>query len=330
MATAFEQGVKAIKPDWLYQLTIPIPFSLTHVHLYVIKGSDSVSLIDAGVNTPEARESIEDGLKELGIKFTDIEKVFISHFHSDHCGLAGWYKEKGGTTIYMGEVDANIIEGFQERGGWLDGDEVFYIEHGYPEDQLTVIVRTMGMFKDIIVSFKVDIKAPDGDEITLSGKRFNIIRVPGHTSGLTCLYMPEEKIFFSTDHVLKHITPNVTYESDISSKSPLDDYLASLEKVRDLEVKLTLPSHGPIIDDLPGRIDEIIKHHEERAGLMLKCLDNGPISTFDISRKIFPDVKNMETWLAFGETVAHMVHLDRKGLVELVIKGDKKFYQRAS
>ena len=58
-----------------------------------------------------------------------------------------------------------------------------------------------------------------------------------------CLYEPEKKILISGDHLLGDITPNIScYSSD---GDPLGDYLASLEKVRRLDIRIVLPEHPP-------------------------------------------------------------------------------------
>ena len=42
----------------LYQLTIPLPFRLNHVHVYLVEADDGFMLIDTGVNTSEAFSSL--------------------------------------------------------------------------------------------------------------------------------------------------------------------------------------------------------------------------------------------------------------------------------
>jgi hypothetical protein len=49
----------------LYQLTIPLPFRLNHVHVYLVEADDGFILIDTGVNTSEAFTGLKRKLHDL-------------------------------------------------------------------------------------------------------------------------------------------------------------------------------------------------------------------------------------------------------------------------
>ena len=70
----------------LYHLTIPLPFRLNHVHVYLVEADDGFLLVDTGVNTSEAFASLKRKLDDIGLGFQAIRQVVITHFHSDHCG----------------------------------------------------------------------------------------------------------------------------------------------------------------------------------------------------------------------------------------------------
>ena len=53
----------------LYQLTIPLPFRLNHVHVYLVEADDGFLLIDTGVNTSEAFSSLKRKLDDIGLDF---------------------------------------------------------------------------------------------------------------------------------------------------------------------------------------------------------------------------------------------------------------------
>src|SRR5512146_3280155 len=86
----------------LYQLTIPMPFRLNHVHVYLVDADDGFILIDTGVNTSEAFAGLTRKLDQLGLAFNAITQIVITHFHSDHCGQAARIRELGGAQVVMG------------------------------------------------------------------------------------------------------------------------------------------------------------------------------------------------------------------------------------
>ena len=80
-------------------------------------------------------------------------------------------------------------------------------------------------------------------------------------------------MFFSGDHILIDITPNIQAWSD--DDDPLKQYIESLEKVSTLDIALTLPGHRRHIEDCKGRIQELIDHHRHRADEVLNILEKG-------------------------------------------------------
>ena len=64
-----------------------------------------------------------------------------------------------------------------------------------------------------------------------------------------------KKILISGDHILSDITPNIQCWSD--QEDPLKNYLASLDKVYQLDVDLVLPGHRRVFKNFRERISEL-------------------------------------------------------------------------
>lgn len=64
---------------------------------------------------------------------------------------------------------------------------------------------------------------------------------PGHTPGHMVLYLPEQQLLFSGDHVLFDISPNITSWPEVEDS--LGDYLESLKRLRNLPVQAVFPAH---------------------------------------------------------------------------------------
>src|SRR5919108_4908481 len=117
----------------LYQLTVPMPFTLNHVHLYLLEADEGFILIDTGVNTAEAFAGLQRKLGELGLDFSAITQVVITHFHSDHCGQAARIRALGGAQIIMGATERATLEVVQ--AGPNDEREEQFLNHGLPPEQ---------------------------------------------------------------------------------------------------------------------------------------------------------------------------------------------------
>ena len=74
------------------------------------------------------REALQSAFEELGIQETDL---FITHLHSDHCGLIGKFAREN-STIYAGETDGELINFETGNLYWRMLDDLF-IKYGFPK-----------------------------------------------------------------------------------------------------------------------------------------------------------------------------------------------------
>ena len=73
----------------LITIPLPVPFELGSVNVHLIELEDGYLMVDAGHGTPACLKALEDGLARHGVKWTEIKKLFLTHAHPDHVGLAG-------------------------------------------------------------------------------------------------------------------------------------------------------------------------------------------------------------------------------------------------
>src|SRR3712207_3590490 len=74
----------------IHQLRLPLEGSpLRHTNGYLLKADDGWTLVDCGWKMPGALEALAAGVEEAGARLADVRTLVITHFHSDHYGLAG-------------------------------------------------------------------------------------------------------------------------------------------------------------------------------------------------------------------------------------------------
>jgi glyoxylase-like metal-dependent hydrolase (beta-lactamase superfamily II) len=311
----------------LYQLTVPLPFRLNHVHVYLVEADDGFILIDTGVNTSEAFSSLKRKLDDIGLDFQAIKQVVITHFHSDHCGQAAHIRDLGGAQIAMGDAERTVWEGVQ--AGLDDQREAYFLRHGLPEEQAKGHVDVLPYLKSLATPFDVDLRIEHGQMLVAKPRRFEAFVTPGHTPGHVCLWLPEEKIMFSGDHILQKITPNIGWHR-YSGPDPLEDYLQSLRETLALGTTRLLPSHGPLVEDPEARIHALLQHHDRRLESCLGALGTAPQTAYAVSLHVFgTSLDHLGRWMAMGETLSHLEHLVRQGEAVKVDNGDKVRYLRA-
>ncbi len=303
--------------DNFYMITLPMPFRLQHVHAFALIHDRGVALFDTGVNTPEAFAKLETSLRSVGRTVRDIDQLFITHFHTDHCGIAGRIKDISGAVIAMSEIDRQRIHSDQE--GKLDVTRVrrFYLEQGVTEKFIDSLMELLAYFRKATIPFRVDISLANHERRRVGDMEFEVIPVPGHTSGQVCFFFPKEKILLSGDHILPQITPNLSPDPYNPGFRPLKSFLDSLQTVKELPVDKVYPSHGEPFENLKARIQEIEEHHGERKNLLLDFVRKGPKSTFLFSLDIFGgNLPEFDQFLAINETYAHLIELQEEGLVK--------------
>lgn len=300
-----------------YMITLPMPFRLKHVHVFAHVYNGSISLFDTGMNIPETFSTLEESLKSIGKSIRDIVRIFITHFHTDHCGIAGRIQEISGAAIAMSETDALRIHNDQKKG--LDFDQVknFYREQGLRENIIDNLLELLSSFRKATIPFRVDTSLADHGYHNIGDREFEVISVPGHTSGQVCFFFRREEILLSGDHILTEITPNLSPDPYNPGFRPLKSFLDSLGQVENLPAIKVYPAHGDPFPNLRARVEEIREHHRERKSLVFESVKGGPKTTFSVSLDIFGrNLPEFDQFLAVNETYAHLIELLEEGLIK--------------
>jgi len=311
----------------LYKIEIPLPKNpLKAVNSYVIKNAGRNLIVDTGWNQKECMNAMQAGLRELGV---DIRKTdfFITHLHADHFGLVSNLMTDN-SKIYFNQPDADRFRsGFQ-----LDGFVNFARLNGYPEKELQTALRNHPGLKFRATADLAFHILKEGDILSIGDYVFKCIETPGHTLGHMCLYEPNKKIFVSGDHILNDITPNIQLWSD--EWNPLKEYMASLDKVYELDIELVLPGHRSIFKNCRERIQDLKHHHQNRLNEIISILEKGRKNAFRVASKMSWDIISdswdlfpvSQKWFATGEAIAHLKYLEGKGVVHKDIEEQKRVY----
>ena len=74
----------------VHLLRLPLTGSpLRHTNGYLIRADDGWTLVDCGWDMPDVLEALRNQMTDIGVRLEDIRTLVITHFHTDHYGMAG-------------------------------------------------------------------------------------------------------------------------------------------------------------------------------------------------------------------------------------------------
>ena len=295
----------------VHRVSVPLPFPPREVAAWVIDGEQGHVLVDTGIDTPAGREALRGGAEHLGVTPDSLDWVVLTHVHIDHYGLAGPVRTWAGAQVALHEREEELARRFVDEWG-ADRDTVAraLAAGGVPEEMVPRFVGASDFIHKQYRDFRPDLLLR-GERGALPGAPgWEWILTPGHSPGHVVVYHPERQILIAGDHVLPRISPNIG--ADLYAADPLTDYVASLRRLRELPVRLVLPSHGEPFTDFASRVDDILAHHLERGDEMLAMLGE-PRSVYDVTVRVFGQLPPENLLHAYRETLAHLVYLEREG-----------------
>ena len=317
----------------LWKLDIPLVGNpLKNLNSYLIIGQERSLLIDTGFRQQPCLDAMERQLTEIGVD-RDRMDIFLTHLHADHTGLAA-ILIRDGCQIYIGETDGKLLARTTRSEYW---EQVYatYIANGFSREQIEHLWDSnpaqVGGPKNWAPAFEL---LNEGDCIHYGGHTLRVIDTPGHTPGHVCLYAEEEQWLFSGDHVLFHISPNICRW--MTMPDALGSYLESLDKIRDLPVKLLLPAHRAETGVLSRRVDELKAHHDRRLANTLQVVGETPgLNAYEIAARMTWKIRSRnwdefpppQKYFAVGETLAHLDYLALRGKVEATLQNGIYVYK---
>jgi glyoxylase-like metal-dependent hydrolase (beta-lactamase superfamily II) len=316
--------VELVRPG-LWSLVTPFPQSpLRYVLSYLVEEPGGPVLVDTGWPGPESWDGLVAGVAATGHDIADIKAVLVTHFHADHSGLAGRVRDASGAWVGMHALDAAALGRYKSMAEFIDASAVWLESRGVPAaetgDMLTLGEnRTRGLDNP-------DVLIEDGSRPLGSRGSLRAVWTPGHTPGHLCFAHSEHDVLLTGDHVLPRITPNISPSPGITD-DVLGQYLASLDVLEGpgvfggTEPTEVLPAHEYRFSGLSARIAQLKDHHSARLREVLAVVDaEDGCSTLDVAARLtwsrpWDQNRGIIRRSAIGETYAHLIHLERRGLV---------------
>jgi glyoxylase-like metal-dependent hydrolase (beta-lactamase superfamily II) len=322
----------------IHRLPIPTPFAVGRVNCWLVD-DDPLTLVDCGPNSGRALDELEAALREHGRRVEDVERIVITHQHTDHLGLVGILARRSGAEVVALDVLAPVVEDFgahAERDDELA--EALMLRHGIPRDVVTALRALSRAFRSWGGSAPVDRRLADGEALEFAGRRWQVQHRPGHSPSDTVFFDAERGELIGGDHLLARISSNPLIQRPLGGRSgePGDGrprallcYLRSLSETRALPARVVLPGHGDPIADHAALIDERFAMHERRARRIAELVAAEPRSVHAIALELWGNVAVTQAYLTLCEVLGHLDLLVERGEVHEVEVGGVVRFEHA-
>lgn len=144
-----------------------------------------------------------------------------------------------------------------------------------------------------------------------SGQDWSIraIHTPGHVDNHYCFLLEEEGMVFAGDHIMNGSTVVI-----VPPGGNMKDYIDSLKRLLDYDVKAIAPGHGEVIQGCRDEVEKLVRHRLMREAKVVANLERGgaaPIETLVVS--VYDDVpETMHRWAQLS-LLAHLLKLEIEG-----------------
>lgn len=191
--------------------------------LFIDDATQDTVLVDTGY-VSHAAQTV--ALVEAALQGRPLRRVINTHLHSDHCGGNAALQQRWQPRTAIPGAEAAAV------AAW-DADALSFAATGQQCARFT--------FDDVL---------HDGDTVRLGGIDWRVIAAPGHDPHAVMLFAPDERILISGDALWENgfgvIFPELDGESGFAEQA------AILERIDALDVKLVIPGHGRVFDDVSG------------------------------------------------------------------------------
>ena len=149
----------------------------------------------------------------------------------------------------------------------------------------------------------------DGERLDVDGRPIVAVATPGHTSNHLCFSY--DQALLTGDHVMGWSTTVV-----VPPDGDMAAYMQSLDKLRRRDDRIYFPAHGPPVTNPQQYVRHLLGHRMQREKQILRLVGEQAREVPDIVANAYPGLDPRLLAAAGGSVLAHLVDLERRGLVE--------------
>ncbi len=296
-------------------LRLPLGGSLQFINVWAVEdgptdGERGWAIFDTGIGGPETLQAWRKAFAGP-LAGKTVSRVFVTHMHPDHTGMAGWLTRKFACRLWITRLEFLTCRSLAADTGLEAPDEAlaFYRTAGWDETAIENYRSRFGFFgKSLHVLPNSFRRLNDRDRFMVGDHEWEVVVGSGHSPEHACFYCPGLKLMISGDQVLPRISSNVSVFPTEPDADPLRDWLTSLARIKTRipDDVLVLPAHNDPFHGLHARLDQLIDGHERILKRLRRQIAE-PKRSIDVFGTLFGRaIDDSVLGMATGESIAHL------------------------
>lgn len=265
---------------------------------------ERVCLIDSGNDKSAGKKA----LKILEANGWRPEMILNTHSHADHVGGNRVIQERTGCKAYCAGPDRAFVEYTALEPAFLFGGSP------YKELRNKFLLAQESRAEELT------------EEVLPEGMR--MMRIDGHSFSMTA-FGTEDGIWFIADGISG---VNIIEKYQISFLYDVEEYLKSLDRLKGLEGRLFIPSHGEVYTDMDA-IVEINRNKVFEIADLLKDICKEGAGTEEVIQKVFDRyglVMDANQYVLAGSTLrSYLSWMKGRGEIEAGFRGNRLWWRAA-
>jgi len=238
--------------------------------------------------------------------------VLNTHYHGDHRSLNSLFKK---VIFAAHEKDAPAIRSYATYGQWCDDN---------PQSPYSIWRNEV--FEEYHITDCPVSQLYKGNElIETDSTQIQLVHIPGHTPGHMALHFKNIRCLYLSDIDL---TPFGPWYANVVSN--LDDFIASVEKVKNIDADYYVSSHGERIytpEQFQERITKFAAHFGERDEKILNLLKTGPKTIEELGSEgiVYRRMALVDPLKAYFQYLMILKHLERFEKQGVIVKDGEMY-----
>lgn len=294
---------------------------MTNINCYLYESQNRLTLIDAGIDTPEYELFFYKKLAEYGISLTDIDQIILTHHHTDHIGMVNKIIEKKKIPVFAHSYAIErlaLTEQYQHtKIKFFERLYAYYDCEDLMKSRIEKMYETLNNGEGLRIQTTVQpIRAQDviGD--------LKVLETPGHSLDSISLYEQQTGWLFTGDCIIEKGTTNALVDFDENQLllPTVWQQRQSIEQCMKLNVTTVFAGHEAIFDNFQQVAQLNLAKIDYKVQRIVTQVEQGNNTILKIANALYGELVYQIPTLIFSEVIGYVTYAEKLELIQSVKK----------